>query len=156
LFETHPDLVWGLVDSMYLGNVFLIVMNLPLIGIFVRILYLPPGILLSIILAVASVGIYSINNNTTDLYLLLLFGVIGYGFRKVKVPIPPLILGLVLGKLMENSMRQALIISNGDVAVFFTGSICITLFILAITAMFLPIITSRMRIGRERSLNAVD
>lgn len=154
LFETNPDLVWGLVDSMYLGNVFLIVMNLPLIGIFVRILYLPPGILLSIILAVASVGIYSINNNTTDLYLLLLFGVIGYGFRKVKVPIPPLILGLVLGKLMENSMRQALIISNGEISVFFTGYICITLFILAISAMFLPIVASRMRIGRERSLNA--
>ncbi|MGY8992377.1 MAG: tripartite tricarboxylate transporter permease, partial [Rhodospirillales bacterium] len=154
LFETHPDLVWGLVDSMYLGNVFLIILNLPLIGVFVRILYLPPGILLSIILAVASVGIYSINNNTTDLYLLLLFGVIGYGFRKVKVPIPPLILGLVLGKLMENSMRQALIISNGDIATFFTGSICITLFILAMAAMFLPIVTSRMRIGRERSLNA--
>ena len=141
---------------MYLGNVFLIILNLPLIGVFVRVLYLPPGILLSLILSVASVGIYSIHNNVTDLYLLLIFGVLGYGFRKFKIPIPPLILGIVLGKLMENSMRQALIISNGEFMTFLGSGISITLFILAITAMLLPIIASRLKFGRERSLNAAD
>ncbi len=156
LFQTNPELVWGLVDSMYLGNVFLIIMNLPLIGVFVRVLYLPPGILLSLILSVASIGIYAINNNPTDLYLLLIFGVLGYCFRKLKIPIPPLILGIVLGKLMENSLRQALIISSGDIKIFFSSGISITLFILAITAMIFPIVASRLRIGRERSLNADD
>ncbi|MEX2450458.1 MAG: tripartite tricarboxylate transporter permease [Rhodospirillales bacterium] len=153
LFVTHPDLVWGLIDSMYIGNVFLIIMNLPLIGVFVRVLYLPPGVLLSIILAVASVGIYSINNNTTDLYLLLFFGAMGYGFRKLQIPIPPLILGLVLGALMENSLRQALIISNGNLEVFVTGPICITLLVMSIAAIVLPVIGSRMKIGRGRALD---
>lgn len=156
LFETNPELVWGLIDSMYLGNVFLIILNLPLIGVFVRVLYLPPGILLSLILSVASVGIYSIHNNVTDFYLLLIFGVLDYGFRKFKIPIPPLILGIVLGKLMENSVRQALIISNGEFMTFLGSGISITLFILAITAMLLPIIASRLKFGRERSLNAAD
>ena len=152
LFDTHPELVWGLIDSMYLGNVFLIILNLPLIGIFVRMLYLPPGILLSIILAVASVGIYSISNSTYDLYVLLFFGGLGYVFRKLKIPVPPLILGLVLGKLMEQSFRQALIISDGSLKALVTGPICIILLILALTAMFLPAIISFVRNRREASL----
>ena len=124
LFKTQPDLVWGLIDSMYLGNVILLVLNLPLIGLFVRILYIPPGILMSLILVVASVGTYSTNNSVVDLHLLLFFGFLGYGFRKFDIPIPPLVLGIVLGGMIEQTLRQALIISNGDPTILVSSGIC--------------------------------
>jgi putative tricarboxylic transport membrane protein len=114
LFRDQPELVWGLVDSMYMGNIMLLLLNLPLIGIFVRVLYTPPGILMGLILVIASVGIYATSSSVVDLYLLLFFGVIGYAFRKAVIPVPPLILGLVLGASMEQTLRQAMIISDGN------------------------------------------
>lgn len=145
LFQTHPDLVWGLIDSMYLGNIFLIVINLLLIGLFVRILYLPLGILMGLILAISSVGIYSVSNSTFDLFLLLFFGVLGYGFRKFGIPVPPLILGIVLGGLMEQSFRQALIISDGKLNGLVGSPICIALLILSVTSMVVPTVISLAR-----------
>lgn len=145
LFQTHPHLVWGLIDSMYLGNVFLIVLNLPLIGLFVRILYLPPGMLMGLILAISSVGIYSISNSTYDLFLLLFFGVLGYAFRKLKIPVPPLVLGLVLGRLMEQSLRQALIISDGSPIGLVGSPVCVILLTMTVAAMFAPVLASKVR-----------
>lgn len=124
LFKTQPDLVWGLIDSMYLGNVILLVLNLPLIGLFVRILFIPPGILMALILSIASVGIYATGFSAVDLYILLFFGLLGYAFRKLEVPIPPLVLGIVLGGMLEQSLRQALIISDGDAGILLHGTIC--------------------------------
>jgi putative tricarboxylic transport membrane protein len=131
LFETHPDLVWGLIASMYLGNMMLLVLNLPLVGVLARILYVPPGILLCIILGIASAGVYSFNYDTFDLFMALGFGMLGYAFRKLDIPKAPLLFGLILGHTLEQSFRQALTISSGDVTVFLTHPIAAGLLLCA-------------------------
>ena len=145
LFQDRPDLVWGLVDSMYIGNVMLLVLNLPLIGIFVRILYIPTGILLPLILAISAIGVYSINGNTLELYMALGFGVLGYAFRKVDIPIAPLVLALVLGANMEQSFRQAMTISGADPAIFVSSGISVTLLVLALVLVSLPVLLPRLK-----------
>ncbi len=131
LFQTHPDLVWGLIASMYLGNVMLLVLNLPLVGVLARILYVPPGILLCIVLGIASAGVYSFNYDTVDLFMALGFGVLGYAFRKLDIPKAPLLFGLILGHKLEQSFRQAMTISNGDGTVFATHPIAAGLLLCA-------------------------
>jgi len=96
LFQNRPDIVWGLVDSMYIGNIMLLILNLPLIGLFVRLLYIPSGILYPLIVAISVIGTYAINGSMLDLYLILLFGVVGYIFDKIDIPVAPLVLSLVL------------------------------------------------------------
>jgi putative tricarboxylic transport membrane protein len=145
LFEKRPDLVWGLVDSMYIGNIMLLILNLPLIGLFVRILYIPTGILLSLILAISAIGVYSINGNTLELQMALMFGVIGYLFRKIDIPLAPMVLALVLGGIMEQSFRQAMTISGADPKVFVGSGICITLLVLAVVMLLLPVVLPRLR-----------
>ncbi|RDU98185.1 tripartite tricarboxylate transporter permease [Trinickia dinghuensis] len=127
LFHTQPDLVWGLIASMYIGNIMLLVLNLPLVGILSRILYIPPRVLLCVILVIASTGVYSFNNDTFDLFLALFFGVVGYVFRKFDIPKAPLLFGLILGHTLEQSFRQALTISNGDPTTFLRSPIAATL-----------------------------
>ena len=131
LFQTHPDLVWGLIASMYVGNLMLLVLNLPLVGLFARVLYVPPGILLVIILGIASVGVYSFETSTFNLYLALLFGVLGYVFRKLDIPKAPLIFGIILGEKVEQSFRQAMTISGGDPIVFLKSPLAAGLLVLA-------------------------
>jgi putative tricarboxylic transport membrane protein len=131
LFNTHPDLVWGLIASMYIGNAMLLVLNLPLVGVLARILYVPPGILLCIILGIASAGVYSFNYDTVDLFFALGFGVLGYAFRKLDIPKAPLLFGLILGHTLEQSFRQAMTISSADPTVFFTHPISCGLIICA-------------------------
>jgi putative tricarboxylic transport membrane protein len=131
LFTSHPDLVWGLIASMYIGNVMLLVLNLPLVGVFARVLYAPTGVLLVIILGVASVGVYSFDSNTFNLYLALLFGIVGYAFRKLDIPKAPLIFGVILGAKIEQSLRQAMTISSGDVRVFVESPLAASLLALA-------------------------
>ena len=145
LFEKRPDLVWGLVDSMYIGNVMLLILNLPLIGIFVRILYIPTGILMSLILAICAIGVYSINGNTLELFMALGFGVTGYVFRKIDIPLAPLVLALVLGGIMEQSFRQAMTISGGNPVVFVKSTICIVLLIAAVVLLMAPMLFAKVR-----------
>jgi putative tricarboxylic transport membrane protein len=127
LFQSQPDLVWGLIASMYVGNVLLLVLNLPLVGLFARILYVPPGILLVLILGIASVGVYSFGTQVFDLYTALAFGVAGYAFRKLDIPRAPLIFGLILGGLLEQSFRQAMTLSSGSPLIFVSSPIAIFL-----------------------------
>ena len=122
LFQNRPDLVWGLIDSMYIGNVMLLILNLPLIGIFVRLLYIPSGILMPLIMSISTIGIYAINGNPVELYFGLIFGVIGYVFRKIDIPLAPMVLSLVLGGIMEQSFRQAMTISGGNPKIFFSSA----------------------------------
>jgi len=145
LFEKRPDLVWGLVDSMYIGNVMLLILNLPLIGIFVRILYIPTGILMSLILAICAIGVYSINGNTLEMFMALGFGVMGYVFRKIDIPLAPLVLALVLGGIMEQSFRQAMTISGGNPVVFVKSTICIVLLIAAVMLLMAPMFFAKVR-----------
>jgi len=153
LFQSRPDLVWGLVDSMYIGNIMLLILNLPLIGLFVRLLYIPSGILYPLIVAISVIGTYAINGSMLDLYLILLFGVVGYIFDKVDIPVAPLVLSLVLGGIMEQSFRQAMTISSGSPAVFVGSGITVTLVVLSVISIALPFILPRLKALKSSSDN---
>jgi putative tricarboxylic transport membrane protein len=145
LFQNRPDLVWGLINSMYIGNVMLVILNLPLIGLFVRLLYIPQGILYPMIVAISAIGAYAINGSVVDLWLILLFGVLGYVFDKVDIPVAPLVLSLVLGGMMEQSFRQAMTISGGDLKIFYGSAITVTLLAMSLISVLLPFIIPRLR-----------
>ena len=145
LFQNNPGLVWGLINSMYIGNVMLLILNLPLIGLFVRLLYIPQGILYPLIVAISAIGAYAINGSVVDLWLILIFGIIGYVFDKVDIPVAPLVLSLVLGGIMEQSFRQAMTISGGDIKVFYGSAITITLLAMSVISVLLPFIIPKLR-----------
>src|SRR5262249_31046391 len=145
LFNSHPDLVWGLIASMYIGNMMLLVLNLPLVGVLARILYVPPGVLLCIILGIASAGVYSFNYNTFDLFLALVFGLLGYAFRKLDIPKAPLLFGLILGHTLEQSFRQAMTISSGDPTVFLRSPIAAGLLACAAVSLGMSAVAKRRR-----------
>ena len=140
LFQTKPDLVWGLIASMYIGNFLLLLMNIFLIPPFVAILRLPYTIIMGFIVIFASVGAYSVNNNIFDVWMMLGFGVLGYVMKKLEYPIVPLVLALVLGRLAENSLRQALTLSGGSLSIFFTRPISLLFIVAAILAYLTPVI----------------
>jgi putative tricarboxylic transport membrane protein len=145
LFQNRPDLVWGLVDSMYIGNIMLLILNLPLIGLFVQLLKIPIGILYPLIVTIAAIGAYGINGSVLDLYLILIFGVLGYTFDKVDIPVAPLVLSLVLGGMMEQSFRQAMTISGGNPKIFVNSAITITLVIMSIISIAVPLLLPRIK-----------
>jgi putative tricarboxylic transport membrane protein len=148
LFQNRPDLVWGLIDSMYVGNVMLLILNIPLIGLFVRLLYVPGGILMPLILAISTIGIFAINGNTLELFFGLIFGIMGYVFRKLDIPLAPMVLSLVLGGIMEQSFRQAMTISGGNPVIFVSSTICIVMVIFTVISIFFPLILARMKSTR--------
>ncbi len=145
LFQTKPELVWGLIASMYIGNFLLLLMNIFLIPPFVAILRLPYTIIMGFIVIFASVGAYSVNNNLFDVWMMLGFGVLGYAMKKLQYPIVPLVLALVLGRLAENSLRQALIISGGSLFIFFTRPISGIFIAAGILAYLTPVIRWAMK-----------
>ena len=123
VMTSRPDLFWGLIASMWLGNGMLVVLNLPLIGLWVKLLQVPYRMLFPIIMTLMGIGIYSLNNSSADVFLMAFFGFVGYILVKCRCSFPPLILAMVLGPLMEESLRRALLISRGDPTVFFTRPI---------------------------------
>lgn len=139
LFQQHPDIAWGLIASMFVGNVILAVINIPLAGLLVRLLAIPPKILYPIVLGLAFVGTYAIGYSTVDFYLLVIFGLIGYFMEKADIPSAPLILAVIVGNSMEQSFRQALTISNGSFQIFTTSTISIMLIILTILSIVYPL-----------------
>ncbi len=140
LFQTKPDLVWGLISSKFIGNLILLLMNLFLIPLFVMVLRVPYTILMGFIVIFASVGAFTVNNNLFDVWMMLGFGVLGYLMKKLRYPIVPLVLGLVLGRLAENSLRQALTISGGSFSIFFIRPISALFIIAAVLAYLTPVI----------------
>lgn len=130
LIKDHPDLFWGLVASMYLGNGLLLILNLPLIGLWVQVLKVPYRILFPLILLFCLIGVYSVNNLTFDLYAMVLFGALGYLMRKFGYEFTPLLLAFVLGSRLEQALRQSLLISHGSFLIFVTRPIaCVTLMV---------------------------
>ena len=123
LISEHPDIFWGVVASMYIGNVMLLILNLPMVGMWVQLLRVPYAILAPIIVLFCCIGVYSIRNTVFDIWVMGIFGVIGYFFRKVEMEPGPLILAFVLGPILERSLRQALLISAGSPFIFFTRPI---------------------------------
>lgn len=141
----RPDLFWGLIVSMWVGNVFLLVLNLPLIGLWVRLLSVPYSVLFPIIIAISAIGIYAINGNTFDLYTLALFGVVGYFLTWADCEPAPLMLGFVLGPLLEEHLRRAMIVSKGDATVFLTSPISAAFLVAAIVLAMLLLVPSIMK-----------
>ncbi|MDG4648697.1 tripartite tricarboxylate transporter permease [Roseibacterium sp. SDUM158017] len=137
LFERQPDLVWGLVASLYMANIALLILNLPMIGIFTRLMMTPTWALMPIVAAITFVGVYSISNSVFDLEMMVFFGVVGYLLRKFDVSLVPLVLGLLLGGDMERNLRRAMSISDGDWSILIASPISIVLYIL--TAFFLAL-----------------
>jgi putative tricarboxylic transport membrane protein len=141
LFNEHPQFVWAVIASLYVGNVILLILNLPFIPLWVAVLKIPYSILLTLVLGFCVVGAYSLNNSVFDIGAMLAFGIVGYLFKKLDIPTAPLVLTLVLGSLMERGLRQSLEMSRGDFSIFFSRPLSATL--LAIAA--LVIVTSTFR-----------
>ena len=141
----EPALFWGLVVSMWIGNLILVLLNLPLIGIWVRLIQVPYRVLFPVIVAFACIGTYSINQNVFDIYAIVLFGLLGYFLIKVGCEPAPFLLGFVLGPLLENHVRRALITSHGDPTTFLTRPISLVLLIVAVVALVLAILPSIRR-----------
>jgi putative tricarboxylic transport membrane protein len=145
LFQNNADLVWGLIASKFMGNLLLLLMNLFLIPFFVMVLRVPYTILMNFIVIFAAVGAYTVNNNLFDVWMMVGFGILGYLMKKLDYPIVPLVLGLVLGRLAENSLRQALTISGGSLSIFFERPISVIFLTLAVLGYFTPVIRWGMR-----------
>ena len=120
VMTANPELFWGLIASMWIGNLMLIVLNLPLIGIWIKLLTVPYRWLFPSIVLFCAIGVYSTNNNTWDIWMVALFGIIGYIFIKLGTEPAPLLLGFILGPMMEEYLRRALLLSRGDWSVFLT------------------------------------
>jgi putative tricarboxylic transport membrane protein len=128
LIKTSPDVFWGLVASMYVGNAMLVLLNLPLIGIWVQLLKIPYRILMPLILLFCLIGAYSLNNSVFEVSLMIIFGAVGYLMRKFGFEAAPLVLAFIMGPLLEQNLRQSLLISGGSFAIFITRPIsCVTL-----------------------------
>jgi putative tricarboxylic transport membrane protein len=145
LFTTKPDLVWGLIASMYVGNVILLLINMFLIPVFVAMLRIPYSILMGFIIVFASIGAFSVNNSMFEVWLMVGFGLLGYAMKKLQYPIVPLILGLVLGTLVEKSLRQALVLSAGSFEIFYTRPITVVFLLIALLAYCSPLIRTVLR-----------
>jgi len=146
LLQQHPEIFWGTVASMYIGNAMLLVLNLPLIGLWVKLLKVPYKILFPMILLFCMIGAYSENNNPADMLVMLFFGGLGYLLRKYGYDLAPLVLAFVLGRQMEQAFRQSLIMSDGSFTVFFTrpiSAIAMGLAIFLLVTALLPAIKKK-------------
>jgi putative tricarboxylic transport membrane protein len=135
----HPDIFWGFIVSMYIGNIVLLILNLPLIGLWIKILKVPYGTLFPLILLFCLIGVYTVNNNTVEIFLMIIFGALGYLNRKINFEGAPFILALVLGPLMEKNLRQSLLISRGELSIFFVRPISLVLISIGIASLMFSI-----------------
>ena len=142
LFTTQTQIVWGLIASMFIGNIILAVVNIPLAGLLVRVLSIPPKVLYPIVLGLTFIGTYAISYTTHDFYILIIFGLIGYLMGKANIPSSPMVLAVIIGNSMEQYFRRAYKISDGDVSVFVRSPICIILLLLTIASILYPVIKS--------------
>lgn len=140
LFRNNPEFVWAIIASLYIGNVILLILNLPLVNIFAKLLDLPAALLYSMVLTFCTVGVYSMRFAVFDVFLMIVFGIIGYFMRKHHYPAAPLLLALVLGDMMEQALRRSLTLSNGDWSIFFTRPISLVILIVAILSFVLSFV----------------
>ncbi|GAB2467642.1 putative tricarboxylic transport membrane protein [Conyzicola lurida] len=151
LFETQPALIWGLLVSFFIGNVMLLVLNLPLAPVFAQMLRIPYGYLYPIILLTSFVGAYAVSNNMFSVLLVLIFGIVGWVMKELDLPMAPLVLGLVLGPLFEKSLVQTSALGEGNFGILFSSPIAITILSFAAILTFAPIITRRVVAARRTS-----
>lgn len=153
LFEYQPQIVWGLIASLFIANLMLLLMNIPMVRLFAAMLNIPSWLLVPGILAISFIGVWALNATSFDLYMVVIIGIIGYFFRKLDVPLAPLVLGVVLGNLMEQNLRRALSISNGEIGILFQSNISIGLWILALAVIVIPPLMRRWLGGRKAPAN---
>jgi putative tricarboxylic transport membrane protein len=156
LFQQHPDVVWGLIAALYVSNLMLLVLNLPLVGIFARMLAVPTWILMPGVVMIAYVGIYSISHSLFDLLLITGFGLLGYVLRKLDIPLVPVVLGLLLGGIMETNLRRALSISNGDWSILISSPLTWILWGLAVAMLGLSVFFEIRHARRRRETAAAE
>ena len=147
MMKQNPGLFWGVIVSMYIGNIMLLVLNLPLIGMWVQVLRVPYKILFPLILLFCLIGVYSVGNTVFDIYIMILFGIVGYLMKKFDYEGAPLVLAFVLGPLLENNLRKSLIMSQGDFSIFFSRPLAAASLILALFLLISPLIPW---IGKKR------
>ena len=155
VMTSNPDLFWGLIASMWIGNLMLVILNLPLIGIWIKLLTVPYRFLFPAILTFCCIGLYTTNNNNWDVYMAVLFGLVGYVFYKLRCEPAPLLLGFILGPMMEENLRRALLLSRGDWSTFATRPLSAGLLVAAllmVVAVSLPAIRSK----REEAFQDAD
>jgi putative tricarboxylic transport membrane protein len=145
LFQTQANLVWGLLASLYIGNVLLLILNLPLVGIWVKVLAIPRPLLYGGILVFATLGAYSLHQSVTDLVILYVFGLLGFVMRRWSIPVAPAVIGLILGPLAETQARRALAISQGDPMVFLTQPISAAILAVSLLLLVIPIVVRLAR-----------
>jgi putative tricarboxylic transport membrane protein len=150
LLQTQSALVWGLIASLYIGNVMLLVLNLPLVGLWVKILRIPEPLLYAGILVFATIGTYGISQSVVDLYLLYAMGIMGFLMRRFDFPTAPVIIGMILGPLAEQEFRRAMTISQGDLMIFIEKPLSLTLLLLALIAAATPTILMLVARSRQR------
>jgi putative tricarboxylic transport membrane protein len=150
VISSNPDLFWGVIVSMWVGNVILVLLNLPLVGIWVRLLSVPYRLLYPAILLFCCIGLYSVNNNTFDIGLTALCGLLGVVFHKLECEPAPLILGFVLGPMMEENLRRGMLLSRGDPSVFFTRPLSLAFLLMAV-AMLIAVTLPSIRGKREQA-----
>ena len=155
VMSSNPSLFWGLIASMWIGNLMLVVLNLPLIGIWVQLLKVPYRLLYPAILVFCGIGVYSINNNPFDVVMTAAFGLLGYVFFKLRCEPAPLILGFILGPMMEENLRRALLLSRGDWSVFLTRGLSLSL-LLAAAALIVIVALPQISKKREEAFQEVD
>ena len=156
LVTEHPEIFWGVIASMYIGNVMLLILNIPMIGIWVSLLRIPQHIFLPVILLVAIIGSYSVNNSMLDLYVLFLLGIAGYVLRKLDFHLAPMVVGVVLGPLIEKHLREGLFMSRGDISIFYSSPIAIGIWLVVLTVMALGILRPILARLFGRRTNRID
>lgn len=161
LFQQNPDVVWGLIAALFIGNLMLLALNIPMVGMFVRVLLVPTRYLMPVVAMVSFVGIYGISGSSFDLLVMIGFGIMGWTLRKLDVPLVPIILGILLGGAMEKNLRREITISNGDWFALFDSGLSIGLWTVAIVGFVLPIFVGRavkkgMAMRRDEESSAVD
>ena len=153
MMKQNPGLFWGIIASMYIGNLMLLILNLPLIGIWVQVLKIPYRILFPLILLFCLIGVYTVSNAIFDIYVMIAFGVVGYLMKKFAYEPAPLVLAFVLVPLLENNLRKSLILSQGDFALFFTrpiSAVCLTLTLVLLVSPLVP------QLGKKRQAIALE
>jgi putative tricarboxylic transport membrane protein len=145
MISERPDLFWGIVASMYVGNALLLALNLPLIGLWVQLLRVPYGVLFPLILVLCVIGVWSEAGNPADLAVLLLFGVVGYLMKRLAFEPAPLVLAFVLGRMAEEALRQSLLLSRGSAGVLVARPLASVILLAALAAAVLPVVVPRVR-----------
>jgi putative tricarboxylic transport membrane protein len=150
LFVEQKDFVWGLIASMYLGNLVGLAIVLTMVPLFAAILRIPFSIIAPIILVMCAIGAYTVHNSTFDVVMMLVFGVMGYVLKKCNYPLAPMVLAIVLGDKAEEAFRQSLLASQGSLGIFFSNTLVSSIMALGLIALFWPLISSAMTRLRPR------